>query len=150
MNEVNQNEESTEQNVDNATEESIEVQSRPEWLPEKFWTENGEADYQGMAKSYSELEAFVGKKSEDMEAQVIEKPVISILTEHDVYGIPKNALDSCLISKIEDFQKNFVQLVQDSNFSQKIIQNGNKQLENDFYNIGNSAEIILKEVMKND
>ena len=92
----------------------------------------------------------LGFSSTVLEAQVIEKPVISILTEHDVYGIPKNALDSCLISKIEDFEKNFVQLVQDSEFPQKIIQNANKQLENDFYNIGNSAEIILKEVMKND
>ena len=72
---------------------------------------------------------YLGFSSTVLEAQVIEKPVISILTEHDVYGIPKNALDSCLISKIEDFQKNFVQLVQDSKFSQKIIQNGNKQLE---------------------
>jgi hypothetical protein len=93
MNEVNQNEESTEQNVDNATEESIEVQSRPEWLPEKFWTENGEADYQGMAKSYSELEAFVGKKSEDMEAEVIaklEKEVAESLPEEPSgYVIPE-------------------------------------------------------------
>ena len=92
----------------------------------------------------------LGFSSTVLEAQVIEKPVISILTEHDVYGIPQIALDSCLTSKIEDFEKNFLQLVEDSEFCQEIIQNGIKQLKNDFCNIGNSAEIILKEIVEND
>mgnify|MGYP001189220968 FL=1 len=74
MNEAEvQNSEETNEQVDNPTEEKIEVESRPEWLPEKFWTDNGQADYQGLAKSYSELESFVGKKNEEVEAQVIEK-----------------------------------------------------------------------------
>lgn len=93
MNEVNPNEESTEPSVDIGTEEEIEVNARPEWLPEKFWSENGEADYQGMAKSYNELEAFVGKKSEDMEAEIIarlEKEVAEELPENaSGYVIPE-------------------------------------------------------------
>jgi len=54
-------------------EESISTTERPDWLPQKFWSENGEADYQSLAKSYSELEGFVGKKNEEVEAQVIER-----------------------------------------------------------------------------
>ena len=92
----------------------------------------------------------LGFSSTILEAQVIEKPVISLLVDHDVYGIPKNALDSCLVSDIENFEKNFLQLIKDSKFCEEIIKNGIKQLESDFTNIGNSAENILKEINKND
>lgn len=34
-------------------------QPRPEWMPEKFWR-NGNPDYEGLAKSYSELEKKQG------------------------------------------------------------------------------------------
>jgi hypothetical protein len=50
--------------------EEQQVQSseakRPEWVPEKFWNpDTGEVNYEGMAKSYSELEkAQSGKKPE--------------------------------------------------------------------------------------
>jgi hypothetical protein len=73
--------------------ESIPTTERPEWLPQKFWSENGEADYEAMAKSYSELEVFVGKRSEDMEADVIaklEKEVAEGLPEEPSgYAIPE-------------------------------------------------------------
>jgi hypothetical protein len=36
---------------------------RPEWVPEKFW-KDGKADYEGLAKSYSELEKRLGKPAE--------------------------------------------------------------------------------------
>ena len=81
------NEEASNENEDAEykTEENIEVAERPEWLPEKFWTDNGEADYQGLAKSYGELEAFVGKKKEETEAEVITK-----LEEEAKKGLPED------------------------------------------------------------
>ena len=92
----------------------------------------------------------LGFSSTILEAQIIGKPVISIIAEHDIYGIPKKVLDSCLVSDIGDFEKNFLRLIQDSEFCKKIIQNGIRQIEDDFSNIGNSAEIILREMNKND
>ena len=57
-------------------------------------------------------------------------------------------LDSCLVSDIVNFEQNFVRLIKDSEFCEKIIKNSNKQLESDFTNIGNSAENILMEISK--
>ena len=96
----------------------------------------------------SQFVVSLGFSSTILEAQVIEKPVISILAEHDIYGIPKNALESCLVTDMKDFEKNFLRLVHDGEFCRKIIQNGIKQLECDFTNIGNSAENILEEINK--
>ncbi len=98
----------------------------------------------------SQYVVSLGFSSTILEAQVIEKPVISLSVEHDVYGIPRNALDSCLISDIENFEKKFLQLIKDSEFCEKIIKNGINQLEIDFTNIGDSAENILKEISKDD
>jgi hypothetical protein len=71
--EVQNNEEESKQSVDIGTEEKIEINERPEWLPEKFWSENGEADYEKLANSYQELESFVGKKREELESEIISK-----------------------------------------------------------------------------
>lgn len=92
----------------------------------------------------------MGFSSTILEAQILDKPVISLSVDHDVYETPKNVLDSCLVSNIENFEENFVQLINDSEFCEKIIKNSNKQLESDFTNIGNSAENILREINKND
>ena len=98
----------------------------------------------------SQYVVSLGFSSTILEAQVIEKPVISLSVEHDVYGIPRNALDSCLISDIENFEKKFLQLIKDSEFCEKIIKDSINQLEIDFTNIGDSAENILKEISKDD
>ena len=90
----------------------------------------------------------MGFSSTILEAQVLDKPVISLSVDHDVYETPKNVLDSCLVSDIENFEENFVQLIKNSEFCEKIIKNSNKQLESDFTNIGNSAENILREINK--
>ena len=92
----------------------------------------------------------LGFSSTILEAQVLGKPVISFSVDHDVYETPKNVLDSCLVSDIVNFEQNFVRLIKDSEFCEKIIKNSNKQLESDFTNIGNSAENILREINKND
>ena len=86
MNETNLSEPVETEEVSQTEDVSIPVNERPEWLPEKFWSDNGEPDYQGMAKSYTELETFVGKKSEDMEAEVIAK-----LEKEVAEGLPEEA-----------------------------------------------------------
>ena len=94
---LNSEETSTEnEDAENKPEEKIEVVERPEWLPEKFWTDNGEADYQGLAKSYGELEAFVGKKKEETEAEVIAK-----LEEQAKKELPENK-DSYVIPDVPE------------------------------------------------
>lgn len=46
-----------------------ETPSRPEWLPEKFW-KDGKPDYEGLAKSYGELEKkFSQPKPEEPKAE---------------------------------------------------------------------------------
>jgi len=96
----------------------------------------------------SQFVISLGFSSTILEAQVIAKPVISLSVEHDIYGIPKNTVDSCLVTDITEFEENFIRLVNDLEFCKKIIQDGNNQLEKDFYNIGNSAENILDEIKK--
>ena len=86
MNETNLSEPAETEEVSQTEDVSIPVNERPDWLPEKFWSDNGEPDYQGMAKSYTELETFVGKKSEDMEAEVIAK-----LEKEVAEGLPEEA-----------------------------------------------------------
>jgi hypothetical protein len=44
-----------------------EAPQRPEWIPEKFW-KDGKADYEGLAKSYAELEKKVGAPKEEPKA----------------------------------------------------------------------------------
>lgn len=46
---------------------------RPEWVPENFWNKDkGEADYEGMAKSWGDLRKKVSMRSDDLEKKVKE------------------------------------------------------------------------------
>ena len=47
--------------------ESVAEPTRPEGLPEKFNT------WEDMAKSYSEMESWKGKKTEDIKAEVLQE-----------------------------------------------------------------------------
>ncbi len=96
----------------------------------------------------SQYVVSLGFSSTILEAQVIEKPVISLSVDHDVYGIPKSTKDSCLISDVKNFEEQFSYLVKDPEFYKKTIQKGTERLTVDFCNIGNSAKNILKEINK--
>ena len=69
-----------------------EVAERPEWLPEKFFSE-GKADYESLAKSYTEAESYIGKKKEDLTNEIrtqLEQEVIKNLPEDpNKYVIPE-------------------------------------------------------------
>ena len=57
-------------NAEQETKDEVgEVAERPEWLPEKFF-KDGNPDYESLAKSYTEAESYIGKKKEDLTAEI--------------------------------------------------------------------------------
>mgnify|MGYP000085395120 FL=1 len=91
----------------------------------------------------SKIVISVGISSSIFEAQILEKPVISVIVDHDVYGSPKSISQSCFETKISDFEENFSKLVNDSQSYQQVVQNANNELKENFNNIGQSAKKIL-------
>ena len=66
-------EEITEQEIiDEVPQEEVPQEERPEHIPEKFWKE-GKADYDEMAKSYTQLETYVGGKEEAIKEKLMEE-----------------------------------------------------------------------------
>jgi len=66
-------EEITEQEIlDEVPANEVPQEERPEHIPEKFWKE-GKADYDEMAKSYTQLETYVGGKEETIKEKLIEE-----------------------------------------------------------------------------
>lgn len=71
--------------------------TRPDYIPEKFWdAAKGAPDLEKMAKSYTNLEGMVGKKSEEMLAKAMADAGISIAPDR-----PAKAEDY----KLPDFSK---------------------------------------------
>jgi hypothetical protein len=53
--------------ADKGKEQPKKVADRPEWVPENFWDKDkGEADYEGMAKSWGDLRKKVSMRSDDL------------------------------------------------------------------------------------
>ena len=69
-----------------------EVAERPEWLPEKFF-KDGTPDYEGLAKSYTEAESYIGKKKEDLteeiKVQLQEEQIKNVPEAPDKYNLPE-------------------------------------------------------------
>ena len=82
----------------------------------------------------------VGYSTSIFEAQILEKPVISVIIEHDVYGIPETISKSCLVSQVNDFEQKFLKLINDNDVRQQIIENANKELKNNFHSVGNASK----------
>ena len=91
----------------------------------------------------SKIVISVGVSSSIFEAQILEKPVISVIVDHDVYGSPKSVSQSCIETKISEFEVIFSELVNDSQSYQQVVQNANNELKENFDNIGQSAKKIL-------
>ena len=76
-----------------ATEESAAVE-RPEWLPEKFWSEEG-PKFENLAKSYAELERQRGASLDDLKSQWEQDRMALRPESADAYALPKlDALDA--------------------------------------------------------
>lgn len=80
----------TEQEIlDEVPAEETPVAERPDHIPEKFW-KDGKADFDEMAKSYTQLETYVGGKEETLREKIIEE----LANEHaetmpENYELPK-------------------------------------------------------------
>ena len=92
----------------------------------------------------SKIVISVGISSSIFESQILKKPVISIIVDHDVYGSPNSVKQSCFETSINDFETNFTKLVMSSKTSQKIVENADKSIRKNFSNIGKSSKIILE------
>ena len=62
----------TESAQENTESTAAATESRPEWLPEKFWVENRPA-YELLAKSYGELETKFRSKEDDLRTKLIDE-----------------------------------------------------------------------------
>nr|AIF09171.1 hypothetical protein [uncultured marine thaumarchaeote KM3_35_D03] len=91
----------------------------------------------------SKIVISVGASSSIFEAQILEKPVISVMADHDIYGSTKSVSESCIEIKINDFEENFSKLISDHQSYQQVVQNANNELKENFDNIGQSAKKIL-------
>ena len=96
----------------------------------------------------SKIVISVGITSSIFEAQVLEKPVISVIVDHDIHGSPKSVSQSCIETKISDFEENFSKLVNDPQSYQQVVQNANNELKKNFNNIDQSTKKIFDN-MKN-
>ena len=91
----------------------------------------------------SKIVISVGVSSSIFEARILEKPVISVIVDHDIYGSPKSVSESCIEIKINDFEENFSKLISDSQSYQQVVQNANNELKENLDNIGQSAKKIF-------
>lgn len=71
-------------NTDQEVKDEVgEVAERPEWLPEKFF-KDGNPDYEGLAKSYTEAETYIGKKKEELTAEIKTQ-----IEQEQIKGLPE-------------------------------------------------------------
>ena len=79
-----------------------------------------------------------------LEAQILKKPVISILVKERISKSPPifNS-QSCVVTTVDDFEKSFNKVLNDINYRQQIIEKGNNFVNNYILNQGKAAQEIL-------
>lgn len=85
-----------------------------------------------------------------LEAQILEKPVISILVKDRLHTqIPAVfSSNSCLTTTIEDFENTTKKVLNDSNLKTKLVENGKKFVDNYLSNQGTAVQKTLQ-LLKN-
>ena len=91
----------------------------------------------------SKLVVSVGVSSGILESQVVEKPVISINVDYDIYGPTKYIPSSCPHIQLAEFEKIFSKLVDESQMIDELIQKGKSSINDSISNIGNSSKILF-------
>jgi len=91
----------------------------------------------------SEFVISLGISSGILEAQILQKPVISINAEYDIFGSTNYIPNSCTHIQIEEFDKLFSKIIADSSSSNDLIQKGTNSLNNNISNIGNSSHVLF-------
>ena len=95
----------------------------------------------------SKIVLSLGISSGVLESQVLEKPVISISSDHDVLGNSEFISNSCLETTIEEFDKTFSKVITDPDKINHMIRKGNEFVTKNISNIA-SSRILLDTLKK--
>jgi len=96
----------------------------------------------------SKIVLSLGISSGILEAQILEKPVISISSKYDVFGTGKYVPNSCLEIKIEEFDKIFTKIITNPNEFNLLIQKGSHYLFQNTSNIGTVSSTFFDTLEK--
>ena len=96
----------------------------------------------------SDIVLSLGVSSAVLESQILEKPVISIDAQYDVFGSTDYIPNSCPHILIEELDNLLSKIVNNSTLLDDIIQKGTNSLKNDISNIGNSSHILIDTLTK--
>ena len=96
----------------------------------------------------SKIVLSLGISSGILEAQILEKPVISISSKYDVFGTGKYVPNSCLEIKIEEFDKIFPKIITNPSEFNLLIQKGSQYLFQNTSNIGTVSSTFFETLEK--
>ena len=96
----------------------------------------------------SDIVLSLGVSSAVLESQILEKPVISIDAQYDVFGSTDYIPNSCPHVLIGELDNLLSKLVNNSESLNDIIQKGTNSLKNNISNIGNSSRILIDTLTK--
>jgi len=85
----------------------------------------------------------LGISSGVLEAQILEKPVISISSEYDVFGNGEYIPNSCLETDIEEFDKIFTKVIMNLDELNLLIQKGKHHFSQNISNIGSVSSTFF-------
>jgi len=79
-----------------------------------------------------------------LEAQILEKPIISVSQKNWHLGVPSVIKsNSCISTNISNFEQNLKKILEDKDYKRELIKNGNDYVKYSLVNPGNSSEKIL-------
>ena len=96
----------------------------------------------------SRLVISFGISSGILESQILEKPVVSINAEYDLFGSTEYIPNSCSHIHIEEFENFFSKVINESDTFSELIQKGKNSIYDKISNIGNSSQILFDTLMK--
>ena len=91
----------------------------------------------------SKIVLSLGTTSAILESQVLKKPFISILVDHDPYGTSEYMSNSCLETTPEKFDKTFSEIITNPDIISKLSQDGNHSVKESISNLGSSSKILF-------
>ena len=91
----------------------------------------------------SKLVVSVGVSSVILESQAVEKPVISINVDYDIYGPTNYIPSSCPHIEIEEFENILSKLVEHPKMIDELIVKGKNSITHSISNVGNSSKILF-------
>ena len=91
----------------------------------------------------SKIVLSLGLSSAILESQVLKKPFISILVDHDPYGTSEYMSNSCLETTPEKFDKTFSEIITNPDIISKLSQDGNHSVKESISNLGSLSKILF-------